>query len=48
MVNRQAERMFGYDRAELLVKPLELLLPERFRHRHVELRQRFPATCPRA
>ena len=30
MVNRQAERMFGYDRAELQDKPLELLLPERF------------------
>lgn len=41
MVNRQAERMFGYDRAELQDKPLELLLPERFRGHHVGLRQRF-------
>jgi PAS domain S-box-containing protein len=41
MVNQQAERMFGYDRAELQDKPLELLLPERFRGRHVGLRQRF-------
>ena len=41
MVNRQAERMFGYDRAELQDQPLELLLPERFRGHHVGLRQRF-------
>jgi PAS domain S-box-containing protein len=41
MVNRQAERMFGYDRAELHGKPLELLLPERFRGRHVDLRLGF-------
>jgi PAS domain S-box-containing protein len=41
MVNRQAERMFGYDRAELQDQPLELLLPERFRGQHVGLRQRF-------
>ena len=31
MVNGRAERMFGYDRAALHGKPLELLLPERFR-----------------
>src|SRR5580692_1135721 len=41
MVNRQAERMFGYDRAELHGKPLEQLMPERFRGRHADLRQRF-------
>lgn len=41
LVNRQAERMFGYDRAELQDKPLELLMPERFRGRHADLRQRF-------
>jgi PAS domain S-box-containing protein len=41
VVNRQAERMFGYDRAELQGQPLERLLPERFRHRHAGLRQGF-------
>jgi PAS domain S-box-containing protein len=34
LVNRQAEQMFGYDRAELLGKPIEVLIPERFRGRH--------------
>jgi PAS domain S-box-containing protein len=41
MVNGRTERMFGYDRAALHGQPLELLLPERFRHRHVELRNAF-------
>jgi PAS domain S-box-containing protein len=41
MVNHRAEHLFGYERAEMLDQPLELLLPERFRRRHVELRQRF-------
>jgi PAS domain S-box-containing protein len=34
-VNRQTEAMFGYPRAELTGRPLELLLPERLRARHV-------------
>ena len=34
-VNRKAEDMFGYARAELLGQPLEILLPERVRARHV-------------
>jgi PAS domain S-box-containing protein len=41
MVNRQAERMFGYHREELTSQPLEILLPERFRHAHVVLRGAF-------
>jgi PAS domain S-box-containing protein len=41
MVNGRAERMFGYDRAALHGKPLELLLPERFRRRHADLRDDF-------
>jgi PAS domain S-box-containing protein len=43
MVNRQAERMFGYDRAELVSQPLEALMPARFRHGHVLLRHHFVA-----
>ena len=35
LVNRAAERMFGYPRAELLGETLEILLPERTREAHV-------------
>jgi PAS domain S-box-containing protein len=41
VINRQAERMFGYDRSELAGKPVELLLAERFRAQHVDLHQGF-------
>ena len=34
IVNSQAERIFGYDRTELLGKPLEILLPKRFHEKH--------------
>jgi PAS domain S-box-containing protein len=33
-VNRGAERLFGYDRAELVGKPLDVLIPGRFRVAH--------------
>ena len=41
MVNAQTERMFGYARAELLGQPIELLVPERYRHNHPNLRGAF-------
>jgi diguanylate cyclase (GGDEF)-like protein/PAS domain S-box-containing protein len=41
MVNRQAERIFGYERQLMLGQALEILLPERHRSRHPELRGRF-------
>ncbi len=37
LVNRQAERMFGYGRDELLGKPLEVLAPARLRAAYAEL-----------
>lgn len=41
MVNGLAERMFAYNRTAMLGRPLEMLLPERFRDRHVGLRHGF-------
>ncbi len=44
LVNRRAEALFGYARAELLGKPLELLVPERYRVGHRSLRAAFVAS----
>jgi PAS domain S-box-containing protein len=41
MVNTQAERVFGYDRAALLGRPVEMLIPPRLRHHHPGLRTAF-------
>ena len=34
LVNSQTEKLFGYTREELMDKPVELLVPERFRGKH--------------
>jgi PAS domain S-box-containing protein/putative nucleotidyltransferase with HDIG domain len=34
LVNSQAEQLFGYNRSEMLGKPLEMLVPDRFRMNH--------------
>jgi PAS domain S-box-containing protein len=41
LINSQTERMFGYPRAELLGRPIEILVPERYRARHVGHRGGF-------
>jgi PAS domain S-box-containing protein len=49
LVNGQAEALFGYQREELLGLPIEMLLPERFRHIHMGHRTHYlgePKTRP--
>ena len=41
LVNRQAEALFGYDRAELLGEPVEVLVPQSALARHPQQRQRY-------
>lgn len=49
MVNSEAERIFNYGRTELRGKPVEILVPERFRDIHVRHRSNYysnPTTRP--
>jgi PAS domain S-box-containing protein len=41
LVNTQAERLFGYARAELLGQMVEMLIPERLRAIHLTHRAQF-------
>ena len=41
LVNAQVEQLFGYTREELLGKPVELLMPARFRGQHPGHRETF-------
>jgi PAS domain S-box-containing protein len=43
LLNAQAEKMFGYSRRELIGKPVEILVPQRFRDGHADLRKRATA-----
>lgn len=48
LANPALEKMFGYEPDELLGQPMEILLPEPERPRHVELRERYiQAPLPR-
>ncbi len=47
LANAQAETLFGYRREELMARPVEMLIPERFRAPHVEQRSAY-AKDPRA
>jgi sigma-B regulation protein RsbU (phosphoserine phosphatase) len=49
MMNEQALRMTGYERSELMGRPIELLVPAALRVAHVDYRNRFfahPGTRP--
>jgi PAS domain S-box-containing protein len=41
LVNAQTEKLFGYERAELLEQPVEMLVPERYRTEHTLQRDVF-------
>ena len=41
MVNAQAERVFGYERKEMLGESIEMLVPQRYRAKHPQLRGSF-------
>ena len=41
LVNQQTELMFGYTRSELLGRPLEFLVPERFHAEHIDHRRAY-------
>ena len=49
LANFQAEKLFGWTRSELEGQPIEMLLPERFRHGHISHRSGYskhPVTRP--
>jgi len=49
LVNAQTEKIFGYDRSELMGQPIEILIPAQFHKDHVGHRNRFihsPNTRP--
>jgi PAS domain S-box-containing protein len=43
LVNAQAEKVFGYARAEMLGRPVEMLIPASYRHAHVSWRAGYRA-----
>jgi PAS domain S-box-containing protein len=44
LINKQTEKLFGYERTELLGEYIEYLMPERFRNRHQQHRNSYIAS----
>ena len=41
LINSQTEKLFGYDRAEIVGQPIEVLVPKRVRKKHVKHREAY-------
>jgi PAS domain S-box-containing protein len=41
IINSQTEKLFGYDRVEIVGQPVETLVPKRFRKKHVKHREGY-------
>ncbi|MCE9644971.1 MAG: PAS domain S-box protein [Chloroflexi bacterium] len=46
LINSQAEKLFGYDRSEIVGHPVEELVPKRFRRKHVRHREDYYLNHP--
>jgi PAS domain S-box-containing protein len=46
LVNTQTEKMFGYDRVQLVGQPIEVLVPKRFRKKHARHRDGYYGEHP--
>ncbi len=46
LVNSQTEKLFGYDRVEILGQPVERLVPKRFRKKHLRHREGYYVEHP--
>jgi PAS domain S-box-containing protein len=46
LLNSQTEKMFGYDRAELLGQSVEVLVPKRFQRKHIKHREGYYVDHP--
>jgi len=46
LVNSQTEKLFGYDRVEIVGQPVETLVPRRFRKKHWKHREGYYAEHP--
>jgi len=46
LVNSQTEKLFGYDRVEIIGQPIEILVPKRFRKKHLKHREGYYVEHP--